>query len=339
VTEDGVLRQPVFLRLRDDKSPAECAPEGRRAAPAPRVAASAPAREVELTNLDKAFWPEEGYTKGDLIAYYRAIAPWLLPYLADRPVVLDRYPDGMHGKSFFQKDAPRFAPEWLRIERLWSEGSGREIGYFVVDDEASLLYLVNLGTIPLHVWSSRLSSLERPDWCVLDLDPKEAPFAHVVEIARALHALCEDIGLPSFVKTSGSTGLHVLVPLGAQHTYEQSRTLAELLARVAVAELSAIATVTRAPRRREGKVYIDCVQNGHGRLIVAPLSARPLPGAPVSMPLAWREVGARLDIGRFTIRNAARRMRRLERDPLCQVLEEKPDLARALERLARRIGT
>ena len=139
----------------------------------------------ELTNVKKIFWPDDGYTKGDLIDYYRAISPWLLPYLRNRPVVMTRYPDGIGGKSFFQKDAPGFAPDWIRTERMWSEDTQREIDYFVCDDVASLLYVVNLGSIPLHIWSSRAPTLERPDWCVLDLDPKGAPFEQVVEVALA----------------------------------------------------------------------------------------------------------------------------------------------------------
>ena len=278
----------------------------------------------------------EGYTKGDLIDYYRGISEWLLPYLRDRPVVLTRYPDGIEGKSFFQKDAPSFVPDWIRLERLWSEGTEREIGYFVVDDVDSLLYIINMGTIPLHVWSSRTTSLEQPDWCILDLDPKETPFVHVVTVAKAIHRLCTDIGLPSYVKSSGSSGLHVLVPLAGQLTYEQSRTLGELLARVVIAKHGDIATVVRRPEKRGPRVYIDYVQNGHGRLLVAPFSVRPLPGAPMAMPLTWREVNSRLDIRRFTIRDAAKRMRGRKRDPLLPVLSETPDLAAALSALSAR---
>jgi bifunctional non-homologous end joining protein LigD len=221
---------------------------------------------------------------------------------------------------------------------LWSEGAERELDYFICDSEAALVYIVNLGAIPLHVWGSRIGSLERPDWCILDLDPKEAPFRNVVTVARALKALCDAIELPCFVKTSGSTGLHVLVPLARQLTYEQSRQLAQVLARVIVAELPEIATVTRNPAKREGKVYLDYVQNGHGRLLVAPFSVRPLAGAPVSMPLSWAEVGAGLDLGKFTIRTAPRQMRRLGRDPLRGALEERPEVLGALERLARRLS-
>ena len=294
-------------------------------------------RELRLSNLDKIFWPEEGYTKGDLIAYYRAIAPWMLPYLADRPLVLTRFPDGIGGKSFFQKDAPEYAQEFVRTVTIWSEDSQRELDYFVCESEASLAYIANMAAIPLHIWSSRVGTLETPDWCILDLDPKDAPFTDVVTVALTVKAMCDDIGLPVYVKTSGSTGLHALIPLGRQCTYEQSRTLGGLLARVVSAELPEIATVTRQVQKRGGKVYLDYVQNGHGRLLVAPFCVRPLPGAPVSMPLEWREVTPELDIGAFTIKNAAERMKKLDGDPLLPVLEEKPDLVGALERLTARL--
>jgi len=350
-TGDQLLRHPVFLRFRDDKKPDECVIERRGASkgvdddgdagPAPQTPTRHSPRptphEVVFSNLEKIFWPAEGYTKGDLVEYYRAISPWLLPWLKNRPVVLTRYPDGIEGKSFFQKDAPAFTPEWLRTVRMWSEQAKREIDYFVCDDLASLLYLANLASIPLHIWASTVDTLEQPDWCVLDLDPKGAPMADVVAVARACKKLCDDLGLPAGVKASGSTGLHVLVPLGRQCTYEQSRTLGGLLARVIVAELPEIATVTRQVGKRGGRVYLDYVQNGHGRLLVSPYSVRPLPGAPVSVPLKWSDVTPKLDIRAFTIKNAPARMKRVKEDPLIGVLGEKPDLVGALERLHARL--
>ncbi len=345
ITPDGLLRQPVFMRFRDDKEPKDCVMAGDRsresgdrdAEPAPVPISQLPTPEVQFSNLDKIFWPDEKYTKGDLIEYYRAISPWLLPYLKDRPVVLTRFPDGITGKSFFQKDAPGFIPEWLRTERMWSEDTQREIDYFVCDNLESLLYLANMGTIPLHVWGSRAATLEQPDWCILDLDPKDAPFAHVVKVARVVKDLCDEIDLPAFIKTSGSTGLHVMLPLARLVTYEQARQLGGLLARVVANELPDIATVTRQVGKRGGRVYLDYVQNGHGRLLVAPFSIRPLPGAPVSMPLEWREVTPKLDIRKFTIKNAPARMKKLKDDPLLPVLEVQPDLVRALERLNERL--
>jgi bifunctional non-homologous end joining protein LigD len=362
-TEEGLLRQPVFLRFREDKRPEECAASGeagKRGSGAagglvqardegesehplvhpPRSPSHkrvpAPPPSFEFTNVKKVFWPEDGYSKGDLVEYYRSIAPWMLPYLEDRPVVLTRYPDGIVGKSFYQMDAPSFVPQWVRTERMWSEQAEREIDYFICDDEQSLLYLVNLGTIPLHVWGSRTANLQHPDWCVLDLDPKGAPFSAVAEVALACHSLCDDIGLPNLVKTSGSSGLHVMIPLGGQCLHDQARSLGELLARLVTAELPEISTLARQVSRREGKVYIDYLQNGSGRLIVAPFSVRPLPGAPVSTPLRWNEVTPELDIRRFTLANVPERMRRLKRDPLREVLTHVPDIAAALERIGRR---
>ena len=338
LTETGSLRHPVFERLREDADPRACTLPGfeppQAEAPAPAPSTPAP-RRVVLTNPDKVFWPASGYTKRDLFEYYRDIAPWLLPYLRDRPLVLTRYPDGIDGKSFYQKNAPAHVPDWIRTRMMWSEHAQREIHYFVVDDLDALLYVANLGTIPLHVWGSRLASLQHPDWAILDLDPKEAPFAHVVRIATYLRTLCEDIGLPHVLKTSGATGLHVLIPLGRQCTYEQCRLLAQLLAQVTVAALPEIATVQRSMKARGGRVYIDALQNGHGRLLVSPLCVRPRPGATVSMPLRWDELGPALDPAAFDIRNARARMQRLGADPFAAVLRERPDLSAALDALTR----
>jgi len=220
---------------------------------------------------------------------------------------------------------------------MWSEDTQRDIDYFVCDDVESLLYLANMGTIPLHVWGSRVATLELPDWCILDLDPKEAPFTYVVTVARAVRKLCDEIELPCFVKTSGSTGLHVLLPLGRQCTYEQARSLGGLLARVIAGQLPDVATITRQVGKRGARVYLDYVQNGHGRLLVAPFSVRPLPGAPVSMSLEWSEVTPKLDIRKFTIKNAPARMKKLKDDPLRPVLDLKPDLVGALARLHARL--
>jgi len=340
--DGGVLRFPVFLRLRDDKRPEECLPQGHHtdepeAAPAP---APAPVPEVTrtitLTNESKLFFPTVGYTKGDLLSYYRDVSPHLLRYLRDRPLVVTRYPDGVDGASFFQKDAPPFAPSWLRTERMWSQDAEREVDQFIVDDVESLLWLANLGAIPLHVWASRVATLQTPDWCVLDLDPKTAPFSHVVEIALALRALCDAIGLPVYPKTSGSTGMHLLVPLGRRLTFDEARALAELLARVVATELTDLATTERTVAERAGRVYVDFLQNGQGKLIAAPYTARPVADARVSTPLRWEEVGPALDPSRYTIKTVPARLA-AEGDPLAAILDEAPDVAAALERLAARL--
>jgi bifunctional non-homologous end joining protein LigD len=348
-TAAGMLRQPVFLRLRDDKRPEDCGPPGERAGDElPRIAPpgeqppgdeptqlAASALPVAISRPEKVFWPDEGYTKADLARYYAAVAPWLLVYLRDRPLVLDRYPDGIAGKSFFQKHAPP-APGGpvMRTAAIPGDGGSRVSEYFLCDDVESLLALVNLGAIPLHVWSSRAAGLDRPDWCVLDLDPKGAPFANVVRIAHALRELCAGIGLPAFVKTSGGSGLHVLLPLGGTCNHEQSRQLAELLARLVVERLPRLATTARAIAARGGKVYVDALQNGRGKLLAAPFSVRPLPGAPVSTPLRWEEVGPRLAVSDHNLATVPERLRRLREDPLHPVLGTVPDLAAALDRLA-----
>jgi bifunctional non-homologous end joining protein LigD len=285
------------------------------------------------TNINKIFWPgEPALTKGDLIAYYERVAPLMLPYLKDRPLVLTRFPDGIAGKSFYQKDAPDFAPAWVRTERIYSRDTDRDIAYLVADDIEMLRYVANSGAIPIHVWASRIPSLERPDWLVLDLDPKGAPFTDVVRVALALRRILERLALPSYVKTSGATGLHILLPLGARYTYEQCRTFARLLAVMGVEAEPDISTVARPLRARGGKVYIDFGQNGHGQTIVAPYSLRPLPGAPASCPLEWREVTPRLDPARFTLVTLPARFDKME-DPLRPVLGDGIDMAAALERI------
>ncbi|HEV2672130.1 MAG TPA: DNA ligase D [Gemmatimonadales bacterium] len=347
MTKDGLLRQSVFLRFRDDKKPEDVVMPGSRSTehgaegeksnvlPAPR---SVLPREVKFSNLDKIFWPEEKYTKGDLIEYYRSMAPWLLPYLKDRPVVLTRYPDGINGKSFYQKDAPGFVPDWIQTIPIWSEDTQRDISYFVCNDVESLVYLVNLGTIPLHMWMSRIDDLTKPDWCLIDLDPKDAPFEHVITLAKTMRKLCEQVEMPAFVKTTGKSGLHIMLPLGRQMTYQQCLQFAMLFARLVTDRHPDIATTQRTISKREGKVYVDAFQNRAGQLMVAAYSVRPSPGAPVSMPIDWDEVNSKLHNSNWTIKNALKRMQKLSHDPVVKVLEQKPKLMGVLERLNQLIG-
>jgi bifunctional non-homologous end joining protein LigD len=330
-TASGHLRQPAFVRLRGDKSADECI--GRFDEPAPASRVDVDERRVDVSHRDKVFFPELGFTKGDLVDYYEGISAWMLPYLEDRPLVLTRFPDGIHGKSFYQHDAPEFVPEWIRRETLWSEGVEREVRYFIADDAPSLRYLANLGTIPIHTWHSRVSDMAHPDWCVLDLDPKDAPFASVISVARAIRDLALELELPVYLKTSGASGLHVLVPLANQLTHEQARTFSHLLARVIVDRLPDIATIVRAVRRRESKVYIDYLQNGHGRTLVAPFSARAEPTAGVSMPLRWEELTSRLHNGKFHVGNAVRRMQAQKAQPWADFFGTRVDLARTLHHL------
>jgi bifunctional non-homologous end joining protein LigD len=354
-TPDGLLRHPTFLRMRADKDPRDCDRQGwatsaatdgssgtvESAAPhsndLPAPPPPAPVEKtVAFSNPKKIYWPAEGYTKGDLIEYYRTASRWMLPYLRDRPLVLTRFPDGIDGKSFYQKDAPEFAPSWVRTVPIWSEDTQREIRYFVCDDLETLLYVANMGSIPMHIWASRVGSLEQPDWCVIDLDPKDAPFSDVVRTAIAVHELCDAIGWPNHVKTTGKTGLHILLPLARLCTYAQSRSFGELIARLILRTLGDTVTITRQVMKRGVKVYLDYLQNRHGQTIVAPFSVRPLPGATVSMPLLWSEVNDTLDPRDFTIKNAIARMERFGDDPVRSVIDEVPDLATVLQRLSER---
>jgi bifunctional non-homologous end joining protein LigD len=338
VTSTGMLRHPVFLRMRDDVPLERCvAPAEASAGPEAEVTpAPAPRQPKEdeqprLTRLDKVFWPVEGYTKGDLLAYYEAVWPWLAPYLRDRPLVLTRYPDGIEGKSFYQKNAPDFTPDWVTRREI--EGTD----YFICNELRTLLHVINSGAIPLHVWHSRVQSLDRPDWLVLDLDPKQAPFRDVVTIARHIHELLDELDTAHFVKTSGQDGLHVLIPLGGESLdHDDARRIAEVLARVVCADLPKIATITRPVAARGDKVYVDYLQNGRGKLIAGPLSVRPRPHAPVSMPLEWRQVTARLDPTKFTIKTAPARLAK-SGDPLAGVLGPGVDAVALLEALAKRL--
>jgi len=334
VTEAGCLRQPVFVRLRDDKTAEECVAPAERGAVLEANPPTPPAdteRRLRLSNLDKVFWPQDGFTKGDLLRYYEQVWPLMSPYLRDRPVVLTRYPDGIDGKNFFQKNAPGFTPEWVRTQRI------EDTDYFICNDLETLLYVINSACIPVHVWSARGECLDRPDWTILDLDPKGAPFAHVVNIARHTHRLLSELEVAHFVKTSGQDGLHILIPLGAMLTHAEARTLAEVLARIIVAEQAAIATVARPLGERGGKVYVDFLQNGFGKTIVAPFSVRPRAGAPVSTPVAWGEVTARLNPSRHTLRTIPVRFDKRP-DPMREVLTQRVDVHRVLEVLSERVA-
>lgn len=332
VTRSGLLRQPVFIRLRNDKAVGDCqAPVARPAPIEPASPPAAPAPELRLSNLDKVFFPQDGYTKGDLLQYYEQVWPWIAPYLRDRPVVLTRYPDGIDGKNFFQKNAPDFTPEWAETCQI------EDNDYFICNDVRTLLYVINSGCIPLHVWSARRDSLDRPDWTILDLDPKGAPFASVIAVARHIHALLGSLAVPDFVKTSGQDGLHILIPLGGSLTHSEARLFAEVLARVVAAELPEIATVARPLGARGGKVYIDFLQNGFGKTIAAPLSVRPRRGAPVSTPMSWDEIRPRLDPGRLTLRTVPARLRK-RHDPMRGLLTTETDVQAALHALTKRMA-
>lgn len=350
-TEGGRMRQPVFLGLRPDVAPGSVRreralpldrvlpePPGRffgRTAPEDDGGASdkieAAGRLVALSRPAKRLFP--GLSKRDLADYYRSVAGAILPYLRDRPLTLVRHPDGAQGESFFQKSAPAPRPEWVRTHRAVSGSRGREIEYVVCDDEATLVWLTNLGCIELDPWNSRAAAADRPDYAVLDLDPEEADFELVVEAAQALRKVLEEAGVPSTCKTSGKRGLHVFVPLGARYTHEEARLFAEIAARLVHARLPATTSVVRSPRMRRGKVYLDYLQNGRTQTLACAYCARPVPEASVSTPLRWEEVRPGLDPRRFTVRTFPERLARVG-DLWKPVLGPGIDMERVLERLS-----
>jgi bifunctional non-homologous end joining protein LigD len=278
--------------------------------------------KVTFTNLDKIMYPDDGITKGEVIDFYRRISRRLLPYLRDRPATLERLPDGLgNGRAphFWQKNTPTSYPDWIARAELPSEG-GKTVHYVLVNNQETLLYLVNQGTLTFHVGCSRLEDLDRPDFVLFDLDPGQAAFADAVSVANELHSVLKAEGSKAFVKTSGKTGLHLLVPWTAEGGYDQARAWAlEMAERVALA-LPAQATTERSKAQRGRRVYVDVMQNAKGKHVVPPYVLRPVPGASVSTPLSWREVTAALDPARFNLKTIFRRLAREKRDPMVDLL-------------------
>jgi bifunctional non-homologous end joining protein LigD len=265
--------------------------------------------DVPLTSLERVYFPDDGYTKGDLLKYYLRVGRYLMPYLEGRPAILERYPDGVGGKGFFQHDFDIEVP-FVTRQTLESE-SGRMLDYAVYTDLASLLYLVNLGTIAQNPWHARVDDLEHPDYLVLDLDPKGAPFDHVLEVALTVRDVLTELDLEGYPKTSGSTGLHVFVPLAPRYPFEQVAAVAERVAGEVAARRPRIATVERRlAERKKDQVYVDWQQNARGKPAASVYSVRARPGATVSVPLSWREVERGVDPMDFTIATMPARLRR-----------------------------
>jgi bifunctional non-homologous end joining protein LigD len=280
-THDGHLRAPVYLGLRDDKAASD-------------VRAEQPFR-VKLSNLDKVFWPDEGIAKGDLIEYYRAVAPAILPHLRDRPFTMRRYPDGAFGKAFFQKNAPSHMPDW--IPRFHTD----QFDAPVVNDEEALVWMVNMGCIDMNTWYSRVDRPERPDFVLFDLDPSpDVGFKETVQVALVVKQALDGLGLASFPKTSSAEGMHVLVPIERRYTYDDTRRFSEIVAGAIARTHRGLATTEWTKSKRRG-VLIDSNQNGEGKTIASVYSVRPRPGAPVSTPLRWDELREDLDPASFTM--------------------------------------
>ena len=330
-THDGHLRHPAYLGLRDDKDPAEVVAEQ----PVGTVAADVirrGRRELRLSNLDKPFWPDEGITKGDLIAYYRAVSTVILPHLRARPFTMRRYPDGAYGKAFFQKDAPKHMPDWIKTYEA-TVSPGKTVRFPIVDDELALLWMVNMGCIDMNAWYSRVDRPDRPDFVLFDLDPTpDVPWSQTIEVALFLRELLDALGLRSFPKTSGGKGFHVLVPLDRRSTFADTRGFAEVVAGAIVRAHPGLATTEWSKARRRG-VLIDANQNGEGKTIASVYSVRPHAGAPVSTPLRWEEVEPTLDPTAFTMPVVLERVR-THGDLYAELVTTRQSLSKALRRLA-----
>jgi bifunctional non-homologous end joining protein LigD len=345
ITPDGQLRAPVFLGLRSDKPAKETVRETPEPAADPAASALLPEKPAEVvldidghslkfTNLSKVFYPADGVTKRDVINYYDAVSEYILPHLRDRPLSLKRYPNGIDQKFFFQKDAENFA-DWVRVEPIESETRGGDsIHYVIANDRATLLYLANLACIDQNPWMSRVGSLDKPDYALIDLDPVDCPFDLIVEAAQLVHDKLQLIGLEGYPKTTGGDGMHVYIPLDPIYTYEQVRSFAEILAHLVTGDNPNLFTTPRAvSKRKKGRVYFDYMQIVEGKTIAAPYVLRAYPGAPVSVPLEWAEVKKGVQPTDFNIHNAVARFR--ERgDLFAPVLTRPQRIEKAIGRLS-----
>lgn len=294
-------------------------------------------RNLKFTNLSKVFWPDMGITKRDMLNYYYQVTPFILPYMKDRPQTLNRFPNGIKGKSFYQKDVTGKVPAWMEKFRYYSESDEREKNFLVCSDEASLLYTANLGCIEMNPWSSRAESPDSPDWCIIDLDPDKNTFEQVIKAAQVTKEVLDSIEVDCYCKTSGSTGLHIYIPLGSTCTYEDSKEFGRAVAKVVHSKIPEFTSIERLTSKRKGKMYIDFLQNRPQATVAAPYSLRPKPGATVSMPLHWEEVKKGLKMRDFTVKNAVKRLKK-EGDIFQGVLGKGADIGKAEKMLKRVYG-
>jgi bifunctional non-homologous end joining protein LigD len=371
-TEDGYLRQPVFLALREDKpaetitrenkltvsqalkkekaeakvqprdskkaktikltndkksrtaakkqSPSEKSDTQKKSTFAKETPNSEKSRilsingqDVAITHPRKLLWPETGYSKLDIANYYWQAASYILPYLKDRPFVMNRFPQGIHGEHFYQKDQPDSLPDWIETVSIYSESNSRELRYLLCQNEETLIYLANLGCIETHVWNVRQQTLHQPDWMVIDLDPEDIEFESIVETAKVVHEILTEAKTAHFCKTSGASGLHIYVPMGAQYDENTVRDFGQLVATLTHQQLPGITSLERSPAKRQKRIYLDYLQNRFGQTLVSPFSIRPTVEASVSMPLDWDEVKKGLHPSQFTIANATERFEDAEK--------------------------
>ena len=360
VTSDGVFRHPSFEGMREDKKaievvreiPKETAELISESKNESNTTLTVPAKNSErqtllnpseesqvkkikghalqFNHLSKIYWPEDGYTKRDMFNYYYQVAEYILPYLKDRPLSLNRFPGGIHGKSFYQKDVKGKAPEWAKtFPYTTSDGEDKE--FLVGGDEATLLYMASLGCIEMNPWFSTIHHPDNPDYCVIDLDPDKNTFDQVIEAAQEVKKILDALEISGYVKTSGSTGIHIYIPLAAKYSYDQSQMFGKLIVSIVHEQLSEFTSMERQIKNRNGKMYLDFLQNRPGATIACPYSLRPKPGATVSMPLHWDEVKKGLTMKDFTIANSIARIKS-EGDIFKGALQKGIDMKKALSK-------
>jgi bifunctional non-homologous end joining protein LigD len=331
-TENENLRHPVYKGLRTDKDAREVKREQANPPEEEKKEMLLLAgKNLKLTNLDKLYWKNEKITKGDLLYYYQQVSDYLLPYLKDKPMSLNRHPNGIDAPSFFQKDVNvDEIPKWLKTASVHSDSTDKEIDYLLCNDLDSLLYMVNLGCIEINPWLSSYKTPENPEFMVIDLDPDGNDFSEVKEVALTVKMVFDRMEIPSFVKTSGSRGLHIYIYLAAQYEYDFIKKFANYVAQLIHEEKPDLTSLERSTDKRKGLIYLDYLQNRRGQTVAVPYSVRPKPGATVSMPLFWEEVNADLQLKNFTLKNV-RKLLKNRKDPWKEIKSHQPDLLKALK--------
>jgi bifunctional non-homologous end joining protein LigD len=336
-TADGSMRHPVFKGLRIDKEAGNVLQETPDKQMADETTLTYGKKKVKLTNQNKLYWKKEGISKGELLNYYKDVAPHILPYLKDKAISMRRQPNGIDDPGFFQKDVDEtHLPDWVKTEKLYSESNDKNINYIVGDDEATLLYVVNLGCIEINPWLSNYQTPDNPEYVVIDVDPHDVPFTEAVEVALKTKEVFDRMKLKTFIKTSGSKGLHIYCYLGAKYDYDFVKMFAEYTAHIIHDELPDITSIERSPAKRKNKTYIDFLQNRRGQTIASAYSVRPKPGATVSTPLHWHEVNNKLSLADFTIYTMPERLKNIE-DPWKDIHKTKADLKKALAYLKEQV--
>ncbi|MCX8525737.1 DNA ligase D [Chryseobacterium formosus] len=344
ITKDGIFRHPVFVVIREDKNPEDLNQKTKemKAKTSTKKAETSDKdkeitlnkQKVKLTNQDKIYFPKDGITKGDVIEYYQSVSKYILPHLKNRALSLNRFPNGIEELGFYQKDAGDSVPDWIKTTKVYSESTDKNIDYIYCNDKATLAYLNNLGCIDLNPWNSSLPDLENPDFLVLDLDPsKKNTFDDVIETALQVNEVLKSIKIKGYCKTSGSTGIHIYIPMGGKYDFDQVKDFAHILMKQVNQKLPKLTTLERSLKKRDDKkIYLDYLQNRSGQTLASVYSIRPKEGASVSMPLEWEELKKGLKPTDFNIHNALERVKG-KGDLFKPVLGKGIDMMKALELL------